>query len=164
LGLTLGEAARLAEISDSHLSAIEIGRKVPSLPILAKVVAVLDLSLYEVLRDVARPMVRTGRLDTQTSGPAVISHEELVLRVATVIAPPGGHGDAPVPVGGCEVFVYVRQGELQVSVDGVTYDLGPGDTLDTDPATTMAYRTLGRRKSVSIWASAPSGEDERPRS
>jgi transcriptional regulator with XRE-family HTH domain len=86
LGLTLGEAARLAEISDSHLSAIEIGRKVPSLPILAKVVAVLDLSLYEVLRDVARPMVRTGRLDTQTSGPAVISHEERPMTVSLAAA------------------------------------------------------------------------------
>ena len=162
LGLTLGEAARLADISDSHLSAIEIGRKVPSLPILAKVVATLDLSLYDVLRDVARPTLRTGRLDT-TTGAAMISHEELVLRVATVVASPGDRGDAPVPVTGCEVFVYLRQGELEVSVDGATFDLGPGDTLDTDPAETMGYRARGRRRSVSIWASAPSGEDDRQR-
>lgn len=163
LGLTLGEAARLADISVSHLSAIEIGRKVPSLPILAKVVAMLDLSLYDVLRDVARPTLRTGRLDTTTAGAAMISHEELVLRVATVVASPGDRGDAPVPVAGCEVFVYLRQGELQVSVDSATFDLGPGDTLDTDPAGTMGYRARGRRRSVSIWASAPSGEDDRQR-
>lgn len=158
LGLTLGEAARLAMISDSHLSAIEIGRKVPSLPILAKVVAVLDLSLYEVLRDVARPMVRTGRLDDEATGATMISHDELVLRVATVVAPPGGGGEAPVPVSGCEVFVYVSRGELEIEVDNDSYLLGPGDSLDTDPPGSISYRARGAGVSVSMWASVPSTE------
>ncbi|MGH3062274.1 MAG: helix-turn-helix domain-containing protein, partial [Gaiellaceae bacterium] len=54
LGLTLKEAAREAAISTSYLSSIEIGRSVPSLPILARVVGVLGLSLNEVLSNVGK--------------------------------------------------------------------------------------------------------------
>ena len=49
LGQTLSQTARAADISVSHLSSIETGANLPSLPILARIVAVLGLALNDVL-------------------------------------------------------------------------------------------------------------------
>jgi transcriptional regulator with XRE-family HTH domain len=151
LGLTLKEAAREAGISTSYLSSIEIGRSVPSLPILARVVGVLGLSLNEVLRDVGRTVVRTGRLEAAEPGVRVASHEELLLEVAFVVSEAGEPGACPVPTSGHEVFVYVLEGALEVAVDGDPYQLQTGDSLDVDSPERVEYRPDGAR-TVAVWA------------
>jgi len=163
LGLTLGETARLADMSDSHLSAIEIGNKVASLPILARIVSVLELSLHDVLQDVARSTVHIGRLPTDLSGTTILSHSDLLLRVAYLGAEPGDAGSSPVPTPGSEVFVYLREGELEITIDGEPYLLGPGDSLDTDPVGSITYRATGDIASVSIWAAVSGGDEDRQR-
>ncbi len=164
LGLTLGETARLADMSDSHLSAIEIGNKVASLPILARIVSVLELSLHDVLQDVARSTVHTGRLPVAPrSGGQMVSHPDLLLRVAYLAAGPGESGTSPVPTPGSEVFVYLTEGELEITIDGEPYLLGPGDSLDTDPVDSITYRSIGEPTSVSIWAAVSGGYEDRQR-
>ena len=54
LGQTLTQTAKAAEVSVSHLSSIETGANLPSLPILARVAAALGLTLNEVLRLIAQ--------------------------------------------------------------------------------------------------------------
>lgn len=162
LGLTLGEVSLLADVSDSHLSAIETGSKMPSLPILARVVAALGLSLHEVLQDVAVPAVRAGRLDRGVRGAQAASHADLRLRVSFLVVVPGNTGKSPVPIDRSEVFVYVSAGELTVVVDGAPYRLGAGDSLDTDPASSITYAATGDGESISVWASAPSSDDSHP--
>lgn len=152
LGLTLSETARAADISTSHLSSIEIGNSVPSLPILARVVAVLDLSLNEVLRNVGQTVVRTGTLDPEAPGIRVISHEDLLLDVAHVVSEPGEEGGCPVPTAAHEVFVYVLEGGLEVTVDGSAHELRAGDSLAAAAAEAVGFRTGGAR-AAAIWAS-----------
>jgi transcriptional regulator with XRE-family HTH domain len=151
LGLTLKEAAREAGISTSYLSSIEIGNSVPSLPILARVVGVLGLSLNEVLRNVGQTVLRTGRLEAEERGVHVASHEDLLLDVAFVVSAAGEPGACPVPTSGHEVFVYVLEGSLEVAVDGDSYELQAGDSLDVDSPERLDYRP-GRARTVAVWA------------
>ena len=151
LGLTLKEAAQNAGISTSYLSSIETGRSVPSLPILARVVGVLGLSLNEVLRNVGQTVLRTGRLERGEPGVHAASHEDLLLDVAFVVSGAGETGTSPVPTTDHEVFVYVLEGSLEVAVNGDAYELQAGDSLDVDSPERLEYRPGGAR-TVAIWA------------
>ena len=59
-GRTLASVAREAGVSVSYLSAIELGTNVPSLPILARLVHALRLTLHELLKGEQRLHVREG--------------------------------------------------------------------------------------------------------
>lgn len=152
LGLTLSEAARSADISTSHLSSIEIGNSIPSLPILARVVAVLDLSLNEVLRNVGQTVVNTGTLDAEVTGVRIASHDDLLLDVAFVVSEPGESGQCPLATIAHEVFVYVLEGDLEVTVDGGVHELRAGDSLAASGPDQIGFRT-GSARTVAIWAS-----------
>jgi transcriptional regulator with XRE-family HTH domain len=151
LGLTLKEAAREARISTSYLSSIEIGNSVPSLPILARVVGVLGLSLNEVLRNVGQTVLRTGRLEKGEPGVRAASHEDLLLEVVFVVSAAEESSPCPVPTAGHEVFVYVLEGALEVTVDGDAYELQAGDSLDVESPERLEYRTP-RDRTVAVWA------------
>jgi transcriptional regulator with XRE-family HTH domain len=161
LGRTLKEVAREAEISTSYLSSIEVGNSVPSLPILARVVGALGLSLNEVLRDVGKTVVRTGRLDDEERGARLVAHEDLLLEVAFVVSDDREGGECPVPVPGHEVFVYVLEGALAVEVDGEPYELQAGDSLDVDSPEGLEYRSL-RPRTVALWAAVEESGGLRP--
>ncbi|MGH3010808.1 MAG: helix-turn-helix domain-containing protein [Gaiellaceae bacterium] len=152
LGLTLSEAARSAGISTSHLSSIEIGNSIPSLPILARVVAVLDLSLNEVLRNVGTTVVNTGTLDPETPGVRIASHDDLLLDVAFVVSEPGEPGPCPLPTLAHEVFVYILEGDLELTVDGAAYELRAGDSLAVTSPGEVGFLAGGSR-TVAVWAS-----------
>jgi transcriptional regulator with XRE-family HTH domain len=160
LGLTLKEAAREAGISTSYLSSIEIGNSVPSLPILARLVGVLGLSLNEVLRNVGRTVLRTGRLERGERGVQAASHEDLLLEVRFVVSGAEGSGACPVPTRGHEVFVYLLEGALEVVVDGDAYELQTGDSLDVDSPERLEYRSRGPR-TVAVWAAMVESDGQR---
>ena len=145
LDLTLSAVAKRAELSISHLGAIEAGGSVPSLPVLARIAHALGLSLYAVLRGAAAPPVATGRL-AAAPGVHPTSAEHLELDVVTLVARAGEAGSAPVADGA--VFVHVRSGSLELAVHGEIHLLHDGDSL-------QAHVPPGWRSpapSVSIWA------------
>ena len=144
LGLTLKEAAQNAGISTSYLSSIETGRSVPSLPILARVVGVLGLSLNEVLRNVGQTVLRTGRVERGEPAVHAASHEDLLLDVAFVVSGAGETGTSPVPTTDHEVFVYVLEGSLEYEVDGKpSVTLKAGDVLFIPARTIHAAKNVG---------------------
>jgi transcriptional regulator with XRE-family HTH domain len=160
LGLTLKETAQNARISTSYLSSIETGNSVPSLPILARVVGVLGLSLNEVLRNVGQTVLRTGRLERGEPGVHVASHEDLLLEVAFVVSEPEESGACPVPTRDHEVFVYVLAGALEVTVDGDAYALQAGDSLDVDSPERLEYRP-SEAGTVAVWAAMVESDGSR---
>jgi transcriptional regulator with XRE-family HTH domain len=100
LGRTLADVAGEAELSVSYLSAVEKGANMPSLPVLARLVHALRLTLHELLRDEDRLHVRAGDLTRNGDGAGALElhHPDLRLRVASLVAQPGERGGAPVPV------------------------------------------------------------------
>jgi transcriptional regulator with XRE-family HTH domain len=156
LGQTLVQTARAAEVSVSHLSSIETGANLPSLPILARVVAALELTLNEVLRDVGRGSVlRVDRVDEATIGACILSHDDLQLRIAALVAEPGETGECPIPLDGAEIFVFVRAGSLEATVAGCVTVLQAGDSLDAEEPERISWRVVGPARAVSIWARGP---------
>jgi transcriptional regulator with XRE-family HTH domain len=156
LGQTLTQTARAAEVSVSHLSSIETGANLPSLPILARVVAALELTLNEVLRDVGGgSVIRVDRIDETAAGPRVISHDDLQLRIAAVVAEPGEAGECPIALDGAEIFVFVHTGSLEATVGASVTVLQAGDSLDAEEPEQISWRVVGPARSVSIWARGP---------
>lgn len=150
-GRTLADVAREAGVSVSYLSAIELGTNVPSLPILARLVHALRLTLHELLKDEQRLHVREGDVDLRRAGTQELHHPAMRLRVATIVAEPGQRGDPPLALGGATVFVFVERGALLVEVDGSPYALGQGDALDAVDVTDMRWEALGEVATVSLW-------------
>jgi transcriptional regulator with XRE-family HTH domain len=155
LGRTLADVASEAGVSVSYLSAIELGTNVPSLPILARLVHALRLTLHELLKGEQRLHVRDGDVDRERVGKQELHHPAMRLRVASVVAEPGQRGDAPLPLGNATVFVFVERGALLVEVDGSPDALGQGDALDAIEVTDMRWETLGELPAVSIWGAFP---------
>lgn len=152
---TLAEVAAAAGVSVSYLSAVEKGANQPSLPVLARIVHALDLTIADVLRAEGQNWLSTGQLDAEP-GARTLSHAGLQLRIVAVTADPDEAGDCPVPCVGHDVFVYVLSGALAVDVDGETYELRTGDSLDARSPIAISWRVPQRERSSSIWAAASS--------
>jgi transcriptional regulator with XRE-family HTH domain len=150
-GRTLANVASEADVSVSYLSAIELGTSVPSLPILARLVHALRLTLHELLKDEQRLHVREGDVDLDQAGTQELHHPAMRLRVASIVAEPGQRGEPPLALGGATVFVFVERGALLVEVDGSPYALGQGDALDAVDVTDMRWEALGEVAAVSLW-------------
>jgi transcriptional regulator with XRE-family HTH domain len=157
LGRTLADVAREADVSTSYLSAVEHGANMPSLPVLARLVHALRLTLHELLKDEDRTHVRTGELP-DAPGAHELDHSELRLRVSALVSQPGESGPAPVPIAHATVFVFVERGALIVEVDGSPYALGQGDALDAVDVADIRWESLGEVPAVSVWGAS------RPRS
>jgi transcriptional regulator with XRE-family HTH domain len=156
LGLTLAQTARAAEVSVSHLSSIETGANLPSLPILARVAAALDLTLNEVLRDVGgSSAIRVDRLDEIAPDERQLSHDELQLRITSLVADPGQTGESPILPDGAEIFIYVRVGSLEATVGETVTVLEAGDSLAAEQPEHISWCVVGASRCVSIWARGP---------
>lgn len=156
LGRTLADVAGEAELSVSYLSAVEKGINMPSLPVLARLVHALRLTLHELLREEDRQHVRAGDMAAGEPGVQPLNHPELRLRVASLVSEPGGRGDAPLPVPGFTVFVFVERGALGVEVDGTLYALGQGDALDAVDVGEIRWESLGETPTLSVWGASRS--------
>ena len=154
LGRTLADVAGEAAVSVSYLSALEKGANMPSLPVLARLVHALRLTLHELLREEDRLHVRSGDLVADGGGARDLDHPDLRLRVASLVSEPGERGDAPVPVPGATVFVFVERGALVVEVDGAPYALGAGDALDAVDVGDIRWESLGETPTLSVWGAS----------
>lgn len=154
LGRTLADVAGEAELSVSYLSAVETGANMPSLPVLARLVHALRLTLHELLREADRLQVRSGDIRPDGPGAQDLDHPDLRLRVASLLSEPGDLGEAPVPVSGCTVFVFVERGTLAVEVDGTPYALGAGDALDAADVGAIRWESLGETATLSVWGAS----------
>jgi transcriptional regulator with XRE-family HTH domain len=159
---TLSDVAGEAGISVSYLSAVEKGANMPSLPVLARLVHALRLTLHELLREDDRLQMRTGEIAGDEPGVRELNHPDLRLRVASLVSEAGGRGNAPLPVGGAALFVFVERGALLVEVDGTPYALGAGDALDAVEVGVVEWQSLGETATLSLWgASRPRARSAR---
>ena len=154
LGLTLAKVAELASISTSYLSAVEKGTNLPSLPMLARVTEALQTTIPNVLAEEGANLARRGRIAVTDEPVMTLSHPKLQLDVVAVRSRGTVEHPLPLPTKGRDVFGYVLDGELKVSVGGdEPITLSPGDALDLRSAHSVALSA--QRGSVSVWSSCP---------
>jgi transcriptional regulator with XRE-family HTH domain len=160
-GRTLAAVAADAGVSLSYLSAVENGVNQPSLLVLARIVHALDLTIADALRSEGENWVRTSSV-TDVDGTRELDHPGLQLRIAAVRAEPGETGTSPLPVGEHDVFVYVLDGAVAVTVDDEEHELRTGDALDARTPRHIAWRALGGAATTALWAAGatrPAGWD-----
>lgn len=165
--LTLEELGRRADVSVGLISQIERGRGNPSFNTLVQLAHALDTALPRLLvnLDEESPVVRKNerrQLDLHPEGGADGRLHELMtpsldrsLEVVWVEEPPGSNSkDTPYQHPGEEVGV-ILEGHHTVWLDGVPYELGPGDTITYASSIPHWYENPGTETVRAIWIITP---------
>jgi len=167
-GLTLRALADTAGCSESLLSKVENGKASPSLPMLHKLVEVLDTNigwLFEetdgeegiVFRAGKRPIIaldplRRGdgitleRITPYTSGHLLQCNIHHIEK--------GGESAGPIQHAGEEVG-YVLVGEVELILDGRSFLLAKGDAFVFRSETPHHYRNAGEEEAQILWVNTP---------
>ena len=168
-GLTLKELAHRAQCSESLLSKVENGRALPSLPLLHRLVRVLQTNiswLFEENEPDDTPVFRAGErpritLDNRPGDWAGISFERIIpyknghLLQSTIhhIDVDAQSGDAITHEG--EETGYVLRGRIELVLDGITYALKSGDAFCFRSHIPHSYRNVGEEPASILWTCTP---------
>ncbi|MDN5854772.1 MAG: cupin domain-containing protein, partial [Actinomycetia bacterium] len=159
--LTLDALSREAKVSIGLISQIERGRGNPSFNTLVQVAHALNVPIGRLFHtaDDPSPVVRANErrvLDTRSTGVDAL-HELLTpslrgaLEVVSIEAPPGyDTSETPFTHPG-EEFGLVLTGVHEVTVGGVTYQLGPGDSITYSSTVPHSYHNPGPDVVRAIW-------------
>jgi transcriptional regulator with XRE-family HTH domain len=130
LGLTLSAVAKAAGCSESMVSKIETDRVNPSLTMLRRLTAALDINVAKLFTDAPvegvvsrygeRPRIDTDALrrgDQVSLERLVPYHDGALLQANIHIIGPGGSSDGQITHVG-EEMGYLLEGQLELAVDG----------------------------------------------
>jgi transcriptional regulator with XRE-family HTH domain len=136
--LTLKEVAERAELSESFLSQAERGLTSASIASLQRIAAALGVAVSDlfapdgtrrprVSRRDARQFVAWGKLGRKALlTPKPFHHLEVVV---AELDPGGSTGDEAYRHGDSEELFFVLAGHVRLQLEGDTYELGPGDSV-----------------------------------
>lgn len=163
LGMTLMDLARAAGLTKSFLSQIERGRNSPSISTLRAIAAALEVPMvYFFLAEESQdPVVRRnerriikfpgGGMYLEFLSPDLQRNIEMFeMRIKP------GHSSAPAPrTHAGEECAVVLQGEVEVEISGVTYRLGPGDSVYVGASQPHVVRNVGQEEARILSAITP---------
>jgi transcriptional regulator with XRE-family HTH domain len=165
--LTLSRVAERAGCSESMVSKIETMRVNPSLTLLRRLAAALEINVAALFEDGTQQQVvsRRGerpRLDGDTlrSGDGVLlerlaPHAEGVALQANIhILLPGGASDGLISHVGEEIG-YLLEGVVDLIVDDTTYRLEAGDSFHFRSERPHGYRNAGDSVARILWVNTP---------
>ncbi len=159
-GLSLARVATAVGISVGFLSAMErsqMSGSVGTLRKLARFYKTNILNFFDASESSSR-QVRPADRKVLEAGKGV--RMELLAWGNTVmephlfrIAPEAGSGDPYTHEG--EEFIYVLQGDLEITVEGENYRLEPGDSFYFESATPHRWKNPGRKETLVLWINTP---------
>lgn len=170
LGMTLEALAANCGVSRSMISLIERGESSPTAVILEKVAAGLDLSLAALFEDsnasanpVSRRNERTPWRDPQSGyvrcniSP---SHFPSPLQIVTVQLPAGARVAYETGARSVSLHqqIWVREGQIEVTVGSVTHRLAPDDCLAMQLDEPVAFRNRTRKTAHYVVVIATGGQ------
>ena len=164
LGLKLHEIAERAGCSESMISKIETGRISPSLNLLHRIAATLNLNMSSlfseegttdvVSRKGSRPRIRAGNAPNTTMERLVPNSPDALLEGTLYsIEPMGSLGDPITHLG--EEMGIVLEGMIALEVDGKTSILNEGDSFYFKSDRLHTYRNKGTTTARMIVVSTP---------
>jgi DNA-binding transcriptional MerR regulator/mannose-6-phosphate isomerase-like protein (cupin superfamily) len=158
--LSLAKVAKAAGISVGFLSALErshMSASVSTLRKLARFYKTNILGFFDPAESSLR-LVSADKRKVLEAGPGV--RMELLAWGNTVmephlfrIAPNSGSGESYTHEG--EEFLYILQGELQISLEGEEYRLQPGDSFYFESTTPHHWTNPGRGETWVLWVNTP---------
>lgn len=167
-GLRLKEVAAAASCSESLLSKVENGKASPSLPTLHRLVAALGTNigwLFEetdgeegvVFRAGARPIIA---LDPLRRGEGITLERVVPYSAGHLLQcnihhiEEGGESAGPIEHAGEEVG-YVLAGRVELTIESLRLELGPGDSFVFRSERPHSYRNVGRERASIFWVNTP---------
>ncbi len=159
-GLSLAQVAKTVGISVGFLSALERSQMSASVSTLRKLASFYQTNILGFFdpADSGIRLVSPGKRKVLEAGPGVSM--ELLAWGNTVmephlfrIAPQAGSGESYAHEG--EEFLYILQGELQISLENQEYRLKPGDSFYFESATPHNWRNPGRDETWVLWVNTP---------
>lgn len=168
---SLGEVARLAQVSESFLSQVERGLTSPSIASLRRICLALGENMGALFSD----EVDTGQVDPRLVRvkdrrrifrPDGSANYLITPKMArqleihhNVIAPHRNSGGEPYSHEGEEECVYVLEGSLHFEWDGRSYELTAGDAILIDPKIGHSFSNDTDQSAVVLWAISPARSD-----
>lgn len=150
---SLDEIAAAAGVSRSMLSAVERGDKVPTVLVLHRIAMGLGSNITRLLgEEQAAPVIVLRReeqivardpsgWERRNLAPVLPGVDFEFMR--TTIPPGVNAGEFPPHPPGSREYVAVEQGSLRLTVGGVAYLLGPGDSMFYDGDRRHAFANPG---------------------
>jgi transcriptional regulator with XRE-family HTH domain len=155
-GYSLERLAKQARVSRAMLSQIELAQSAPTITLLWRIAAALDVPFSALLGAEAAPRARLVRAEhgvrLRSERGGMISRPLFPVGVRPrrtelyelELAPSASEPSAPHPAGTVENLVVVR-GELRVLVGGDAFLLGAGDALEFQADVEHAYENASAR-------------------
>ncbi|MCB1499255.1 MAG: cupin domain-containing protein [Bauldia sp.] len=165
---TIKQLAAASGCSESLLSKIENGKNLPSLPLLHKLVRVLESNIgwlfgdppperHIVFRAGQRPFISLDPLrrgEGITLERVIPYSDQHILQCNIHHIAEGGRSAGPITHEGEEVG-YVLKGRVELSVDGRAYQLSAGDSFVFRSNLGHEYRNIGSEAASIIWVNTP---------
>ena len=162
-GLSLQQLAEQSNVSAAAIHKIEQSGMVPTITTLLKVAGALGRPVsYFVEEDdpssdptvhtpstVARP-IYTSHTGIDLAGITGPYGRFLLAAARATVEPGASSGDTPLEHPG-EELVYLLTGELELTVNGRVYPLGPGDALHFRTVQQHAWRNPGTQQATALW-------------
>ena len=159
-GLSLAHVAKAVGISLGFLSALERSHMSASVSTLRKLARFYKTNILGFFdpAEAHGPLVPPDKRKVLEAGPGV--RMELLAWGNTVmephlfrIAPQSGSGESYHHEG--EEFLYILQGELQISLQKEEYHLQPGDSFYFESATPHSWKNPGQSETWVLWVNTP---------
>ena len=168
--LTLTDVAEASGLTKGFLSKLERDQASASVAALVRVCAALGISpgsLFEAqsggeaVRAGSYPPIAFGG-EGLTEYLLTPSGERRVQAILSEIAPGGGSGEEAYALPAEVEFVFVLEGDLEVTVGGEVTVLGAGDAFTFSPGTEHGFRSLREDGTTRVlWVFAPALSDGR---
>ena len=140
-GISVRELARLTGLSPSAISQIETGKSIPNILTMKAIAEVLDISVISFLLDdpenkislvkrkERKHLIRNAALTGNLHEEFLAGGRNFQMEPAIISVPPRADSGRAISHPG-EEFIYIFQGHLQYTLEGVKdYDLEEGDSL-----------------------------------
>lgn len=170
MGMNMKEVATMIACSESFISKLENDKVHPSLSILHRLVAALNINVSSLFSDVdpvddpvlvmragTRPLIRTNppRRGEGVTLERLVPHSRGVLLQANIhIVLPKGSSHGLIEHAG-EEFGFVLEGMLNLVVDGVTYTMNAGDSFFFSSHLPHGYHNPGKKIARVLWMNTP---------
>jgi transcriptional regulator with XRE-family HTH domain len=169
-GLTVRQLAERAGCTHSYISQIEKGMTVPSLSMVGKLAAALEIKVVDLFHESANGSetdwyLQKKKRRTIHYPDGKVSSQLLVTRIGikklepllSVLQPGGSSDEAEKMVHppGTEEFVLVLKGELDFKVNGKEMCLKEGDTLSFDGTLPHSWVNNTKKKAEVLFVFSP---------
>ena len=157
-GYTLQQLSQKTHISVGYLSNIERDMASPTVELLDIICNALRIDIVELLRASRSPsplMKKRERRRRYADQDGVLENaaaENGQYRCTCYTMNPGFQQSVSVPAGGQSgILCYVLSGTMELTMNGVSYQMGEGDTLFIPAHTAHSFRQTGEAACSSLW-------------